>query len=130
MNKIDALQNVIKGNLKDISINFEEKDHEINKNEYDTIVSFDMSVNNKAKISQEIKKINVENKIIDVPVPDIIINKEPINIEENDDFLCLICQRKFKTFEKLKMHEEISAMHKVIIIFKIFNNKYFHIFNF
>jgi hypothetical protein len=96
-------------------MNFEEKDNEINENEYETIVSFDISVNNKAKKNEELKKLNIENKIIDVPEDNINNNKEIVNIEDNDDFLCLICQRKFKNAEKLKMHQEISAMHKVII---------------
>jgi hypothetical protein len=35
------------------------------------------------------------------------------NLEE--DFICQICNRKFKTEEKLRLHEELSSLHKVNI---------------
>ena len=35
------MQNSIKANLKNISMNFEEKENEINENEYENIISFD-----------------------------------------------------------------------------------------
>ncbi len=33
--------------------------------------------------------------------------------EKNEEFICHVCKRKFPTQEKLKMHEEMSALHKV-----------------
>ena len=106
---------MIKGNLKDISINFEEKENEINENEYETIVTFDMSGSAKEKEknnkkNEEIKKINVENfdKNKNVNLNVNVTNNEvdnKISSESADEFLCLICQIKFKTSEKLKIHE-------------------------
>lgn len=40
-------------------------------------------------------------------------NPTVISNEPEEEFLCLICQRKFKTKEKLKIHEEMSPLHKV-----------------
>ena len=37
----------------------------------------------------------------------------------SEEFVCYVCKRKFPTQDKLKMHEEMSTLHKVIIFFII-----------
>lgn len=49
LNQIENLQNTIKANLKNISINFEAQ-NVINENEYDEVVTFE---NNSAKTKQK-----------------------------------------------------------------------------
>ena len=38
-------------------------------------------------------------------------NKE-INQDNYKEAICIICQRKFPSFDKLKLHEQLSALHK------------------
>lgn len=55
MSKIDNLQNTIKANLKNISINFDFQ-NTINENEYDSVVTFDNK--NKSNSQGKIEKNN------------------------------------------------------------------------
>ena len=39
-------------------------------------------------------------------------NENKNKVEEKKDIICVICQRKFNSLEKLALHEKISELHK------------------
>ena len=74
----------------------ENENEDNNNNDYNEL--FDVSKYN--VVSME--NINKDNKE----------EKEDKNIEENKEAICIICQRKFASFEKLKIHEKLSELHR------------------
>ena len=39
-------------------------------------------------------------------------NEDKNNNNENKEAICLICQRKFASLDKLKLHEKLSELHR------------------
>ena len=74
----------------------EENENDDNNNDYNEI--FDVSKYNVVSMDNINKDNNVE--------------KEDKNIEENKGAICIICQRKFASLEKLKIHEKLSELHR------------------
>ena len=74
----------------------EENENDDNNNDYNEI--FDVSKYNVVSMDNINKDNNVE--------------KEDKNIEENKEAICIICQRKFASLEKLKIHEKLSELHR------------------
>ena len=92
---------------------FENNENEMDK--YDNVISMDMMDNNKGK------KINNYNIFLDKnkKSKDSKENNEIINSnvtqntnDNNKNYICLLCQRKFINEEKLKIHEQMSQIHK------------------
>ena len=92
---------------------FENNENEMDK--YDNVVSMDMMDDNKGK------KINNYNIFLDKnkKSKDSKENNEIINSnvtqntnDNNKNYICLLCQRKFANEEKLKIHEQMSQIHK------------------
>jgi hypothetical protein len=50
--------------------------------------------------------------------PSTFLSKSAITQKSTivDDIICHICKRKFLSAEKLKLHEDLSALHKVFIL--------------
>ena len=72
----------------------EENDDNNNSNDYNE--KLDISKYNVVSIDN-INKEEIEDKI---------------NNNENKEAICIICQRKFANYEKLKLHEKLSELHR------------------
>ena len=83
-----------------------EKEEEVNNNNYNeafdiskyNVISLDNMKNNEDNNSENNNDKNDEKK-----------NEINSNINE---FICMICQRKFASAEKLALHEKLSELHK------------------
>ena len=51
------------------------------------------------------------------------------DIDDNKEAICLICQRKFASIEKLKLHEKLSELHQQNLAKLKFNNNYIRFIN-
>ncbi len=75
----------------------ENESEENNNNDYNE--QFDISKYNVVSIDN----INKENKE----------EKDNTNLENKErEAICIICQRKFANFDKLKLHEKLSELHR------------------
>jgi len=106
--KIKEYEKNKNNNNKNNDSNKEENENEENNNNYNekfdiskyTVISLDNMKNN----NDDDNKDNINN----TKNEENIINK--INMDK--EIICLICQRKFASAEKLALHEKISALHK------------------
>ena len=73
-----------------------EEENNDNNNSNDYNEKFDISKYNVVSIDK-INKEEIEDKI---------------NNNENKEAICIICQRKFANYEKLKLHEKLSELHR------------------
>ena len=93
------------------------------KNKYENIIP----IGSIEKLNQEVNSLNypqinlTEQNKINIPESDQNLNTLANN--EIREIICIICQRKFPSEEKLKMHENMSTLHKVII-FNQFKGKF------
>ncbi len=55
----------------------------------------------------------LEKKESNIDLNLVFIEVKPI---AGDEFLCLVCKRKFPNSDKLRLHEEMSTLHKVSLI--------------
>ena len=92
-------KNLEKENEDKQSENNNEEENENNEdNNYNYNEQFDVSKYNVVSMDN-LDKNNKEENEIEIK-------------EENKEAICLICQRKFASFDKLKLHEKLSELHR------------------
>ena len=87
----------------------ENEDEDEEENNYNYNEEFDVSKYNvisldNMKNSEDDNNDNNDNKNDE--------KKKEANKDINNEFICLICQRKFASAEKLALHEKLSELHK------------------
>ena len=98
-----------KNNNNDKNKEKEDEDEDEEENNYNYNEEFDVSKYNvisldNMKNSEDDNNDNNNNKDDE--------KKKEANKDINNEFICLICQRKFASAEKLALHEKLSELHK------------------
>ena len=98
MDEKNDLNNEEDNEEKENSDNDNNNNNEIAKEEgeFDSSKYNVVSLDNMKNEDNNIEDKNNDNKVV----------------EEKKDIICVICQRKFNSLEKLALHEKISELHK------------------
>ena len=103
-NKNNKKNNNDKNKEKEDNEDEDEEENNYNYNEEFDVSKYNVISLDNMKNSEDDNNDNNDNKDDE--------KKKEANKDINNEFICLICQRKFASAEKLALHEKLSELHK------------------